>query len=116
MGSFIPVDRTKDYKESTKKKVAVDGAEIMLVKAGKKYYAVNNRCPHLNASLSRGKLEGTIITCPSHGSQFDVTTGQVVRWMKGYGSWSVVSDEFKRENALKTYNVKVEGDTILIEI
>jgi len=116
MGHFVEAGKTEDYKDDAKNKITVEGSEIMLAKAGEQYYAVSNRCPHLDASLSRGKLEGTIITCPSHGTQFDVTTGKVVRWLKGIGSWSVVSDEFKEKNALKTYNVKVEDDTIFVEI
>jgi nitrite reductase/ring-hydroxylating ferredoxin subunit len=116
MGHFVEVGKTKDYQDETKHKITVEGSEIMVAKAGGKYYAVSNRCPHLDASLARGKLEGTVITCPSHGTQFDVTTGKVVRWLKGIGSWSVVSDEFKEKNALKTYDVKVEDDSIFIEI
>ena len=116
MTHFTAAGEVTDYKNGDKKKVIIEGIEIMLVKTNGKYFAVSNRCPHLNASLSRGKLEGTVITCPSHGTQFDVTTGKVVRWLKGIGSWSVVSDEFKEKNALKTYNVKVENDTIDVEI
>ena len=116
MGHFVEADKTIDYKDGTRKKITVEGSEIMLVKINDKYFAVSNRCPHLDASLARGTLEGTVITCPSHGTQFDVTTGKVVRWLKGIGSWSVVSDEFKEKNALKTYNVKVEGDTMFVEI
>jgi 3-phenylpropionate/trans-cinnamate dioxygenase ferredoxin subunit len=116
MANFEAVGKTKDYTDGTKKKITVGGSDIMLVKTGEAYFAVSNRCPHLDASLSRGKLEGTIITCPSHGTQFDVTNGQVVRWLKGYGPLSSVSDEFKKEHALRTYNVKVEDDTIYVEI
>ena len=115
MGRFIEVGKTKDYKEGTKKKIKVADKEILLVKAGDNYYAVNNRCPHLDASLSHGKLEGSIITCPSHGSQFDLNDGQVVRWLKGFGPLSKVNDEFKKSHALQKYSVKVEDDTIFIE-
>lgn len=116
MVNFTEVGKTKDYKDGTKKKITVRGSDIMVVKTGNKYFAVSNRCPHLESSLARGKLEGTIITCPSHGSQFDVTNGQVIRWLKGYGTLSSVSDEFKKEHSLQTYNVKVEEDTIYVEI
>jgi nitrite reductase/ring-hydroxylating ferredoxin subunit len=40
---------------------------------------VANRCPHAGARLSDGELAGTVLTCPGHGSQFDVTTGERVR-------------------------------------
>jgi len=42
-------------------------------------YAVEDRCPHAGATLSEGTLDAATITCPRHGSQFDVCTGQRVR-------------------------------------
>ena len=42
-------------------------------------YAVEDRCPHAGARLSSGELEGAVVTCPGHGSQFDVRTGERVR-------------------------------------
>jgi nitrite reductase/ring-hydroxylating ferredoxin subunit len=41
--------------------------------------AVEDRCPHAGATLSEGELEGSIVTCPRHGSQFDVCTGERTR-------------------------------------
>ncbi|MFC2001881.1 Rieske (2Fe-2S) protein [Chloroflexota bacterium] len=116
MGSFAPAGKTSQFKDGTKKKVEIQGHEILIARVGDKYYATVNRCPHLNGDLSRGKLEGTTITCNSHGSRFDISDGHVVRWLKGYGTLSVVSEEFKLSRKLKTYAIKVEGDTILVEI
>ncbi len=45
----------------------------LLARVGDKYYAADNRCPHMGGKLSPGKLEGTVVTCPRHGSQFDLT-------------------------------------------
>ncbi len=42
-------------------------------------WAVADRCPHAGAVLSTGEVEGTVVTCPGHGSQFDVCTGDRVR-------------------------------------
>lgn len=42
-------------------------------------YAIEDVCPHAGAVLSDGELEGTVLTCPRHGSQFDVCTGTRVR-------------------------------------
>ncbi len=42
-------------------------------------YAVADRCPHAGATLSEGTLDAATITCPRHGSQFDVCTGERVR-------------------------------------
>jgi nitrite reductase/ring-hydroxylating ferredoxin subunit len=42
---------------------------------GGRLYAVADICPHAGAVLSEGDLEGPLLTCPLHGSQFDVRTG-----------------------------------------
>ena len=116
MGNFIEVDKVKEFKDGSKKRIAVQGKEVLLARIGDSYYAVGNLCTHLEGNLSRGKLEDTIITCPLHGTQFDLRDGRVVRWLQGYGQLSQVSEEFKSSRALQTYDVRVEGDTILIEI
>ena len=37
----------------------------------------SEKCSHLGGPLSEGKIEGTNIQCPWHGSQFDLATGAV---------------------------------------
>ena len=46
---------------------------------GSRFHACADRCPHAGGTLSEGELEHGVITCPRHGSQFDVSTGQRVR-------------------------------------
>jgi nitrite reductase/ring-hydroxylating ferredoxin subunit len=46
---------------------------------GSRFHACADRCPHAGAMLSEGELERGVVTCPRHGSQFDVTTGQRLR-------------------------------------
>ena len=85
MGKYVSVADTDELKDVNKKKLTVEGQEILLAKVDITYYAVANRCPHLGGSLAAGKLEGNIITCPLHGSQFDITDGKNIRWLKGSG-------------------------------
>lgn len=40
------------------------------------FYALDGICPHQGGPLGKGALAGAIVTCPWHGFQFDVTTGQ----------------------------------------
>src|SRR5262245_33578844 len=40
------------------------------------FYALDGICPHQGGPLGKGALTGCIVTCPWHGFQFDVTTGQ----------------------------------------
>lgn len=42
-------------------------------------HAVADRCPHAGALLSEGELDRRQVTCPRHGSQFDVCTGERLR-------------------------------------
>jgi nitrite reductase/ring-hydroxylating ferredoxin subunit len=41
-------------------------------------HAFDDICTHQQCALSEGDLDGTVIECPCHGSQFDVITGEVV--------------------------------------
>ena len=116
MGNFIEVGKTGEFEDGTKKKVLIQGHEILLVRVEDKYYATDNRCPHLGGDLSAGMLQGTVATCPRHGSQFDLRDGEVVRWLKGSGLFVAVAKALKPPKPLNTYNVKIEGDAILIEI
>ena len=57
----------------------VSGNRIAIASVGGAFYAFGDTCTHQGCSLAEGDLEGTIVTCPCHGSQFDVTTGKVLR-------------------------------------
>ncbi|MFD1659107.1 Rieske (2Fe-2S) protein [Streptomyces caeni] len=52
---------------------------LAVYRLGGRLYAVADRCPHAGAALSQGEVEGTVVTCPGHGSQFDLCTGERVR-------------------------------------
>ena len=116
MSSLVAAGKTSEFKDNTRKKLQIQGHEILLTRVGDSYYAVHNRCPHLGGDLSRGNLEGTVVTCPRHGSQFDLRDGEVVRWLKGAGLLSAVGKALKPPKPLNTYNIRLEGDTILIEV
>jgi 3-phenylpropionate/trans-cinnamate dioxygenase ferredoxin subunit len=115
MAKFIEVGKIEELKSGTMKMVMAEGREILLARVGDKYYATDNRCPHMKGDLSHGKLEGAVITCPRHGSQFDITNGQVVRWLKG-GLMSKLGGALKSSQTLAVHNVKVEDGKILLEV
>ena len=116
MGNYVEAGKTGEFEEGTRKKVSIQGHEILLARVGDRFYAADNLCPHMGGDLSAGKLEGTIITCPRHASRFDLRDGKVVRWLKGSGLISAVGKVLKSPKPLKTYDVKIEVDTILIKI
>lgn len=116
MVSFVEVAKVTELEDGTMRKVMVNGHEVLLAKVGESYYAANNRCPHMSGDLSRGKLEGTVVTCPRHSSQFDLKDGSVVRWLKGTGVLSKIGAALKSPRPLTTYRVSVEGDAVFVEI
>jgi len=113
MSKFTEIAKIEELKSGTMKRVIVGGREILLAKAGDNYYATDNRCPHRKGDLSQGKMEGTVVTCPVHGSQFDISNGLVVRWLKG-GLMSKVGKALKLSKDLPVYNVKVEDGKVLV--
>jgi 3-phenylpropionate/trans-cinnamate dioxygenase ferredoxin subunit len=115
MSKFVEVAKINELRSGAMKKVFAEGHEILLARVGDKYYATDNQCPHMKGDLSQGKLEGTIVTCPVHGSQFYISDGQVVRWLKG-GIMSKLGGALKMSKALKIYNVKVEDGRVLVEV
>jgi 3-phenylpropionate/trans-cinnamate dioxygenase ferredoxin subunit len=57
------------------KGVTIGGKDILITNVDGHYYAIGSKCPHAGGNLAKGKLEGKIVTCPRHGSKFDVSTG-----------------------------------------
>ena len=116
MAGLVQVGRTTDLEDGTMKELSVQGHEILPAKIGHSYYAADNRCPHMGGKLSRGKIKGTVVTCPRHGSQFDLKNGEVVCWLKGTGLLSKIGKALKQPQPLTTYSVTVEGDRVMIDI
>ena len=116
MTDSVEVGRTSELEDGAMKEVSVRDRAFLLARVGGSYYAADNRCPHMGGRLSKGKLVGTIVTCPLHGSQFDLRNGEVVRWLRGSGLVSRVGKILKSPRQLATYNVRVEDDRILVEM
>jgi 3-phenylpropionate/trans-cinnamate dioxygenase ferredoxin subunit len=116
MAEYIEVLKTGDLKDGQMKAVKASGRDILLAKVGGKFYATENICPHMGGKLAQGKLEGSVVTCPLHGSQFNLKDGSVVRWTNWPGVVVAVTKLMRRPRAIKTYPVKVEGDKVLVEV
>jgi len=116
VSEFVEVSKVGELEDGAMRAINVAGREVLLARSGDHYYAADNHCPHMGARLSRGSLQGTIVTCPRHGSQFDLNGGQVLRWLKGSGVILKLAKVFKPPKRLVTHHVKVEGDEVLVEI
>ncbi|MBI3746953.1 MAG: Rieske 2Fe-2S domain-containing protein [Chloroflexi bacterium] len=58
--------------------VRVGDAKVSLANVGGTFYAFDDTCTHQGCSLASGELSGTTVTCPCHGREFDVRSGEVL--------------------------------------
>jgi 3-phenylpropionate/trans-cinnamate dioxygenase ferredoxin subunit len=107
--AFVRVAATSDIPAGSMKKVSAGGEDILVANVGGAYSALANKCPHAGGSLAEGTLDGSIVTCPKHGAQFDVTSGKAV------GKAKVVVFRVTPKDA-KTYATRVEGSDILVDV
>jgi nitrite reductase/ring-hydroxylating ferredoxin subunit/uncharacterized membrane protein len=75
---FVPVLPESDLQEGILRKVDARGVPVLLLRRQGEIYAIAETCSHAGAPLSQGKLEGTVVTCPWHKSQFDLRSGNVI--------------------------------------
>jgi 3-phenylpropionate/trans-cinnamate dioxygenase ferredoxin subunit len=115
MGNLIQAGTVGELDDGSMKEVTFQGHNLLLARVKNKYYAADNRCPHMGGKLSQGKLEGTVVTCPRHGSQFDLRDGRVVRWLKG-GVSSMAGKLLKPPKPIATYPVKLDGNKVTLKI
>ena len=123
MTDYIEIGKTNNISQGIMTSVKAAGKDILIANVGGKYYAAEGHCPHMKGNLSKGKLNGTIVTCPLHGSQFDLKTGKTVRWIGSSGFMGMMGKLMsslgiaaKKEKPLTVYEVKVEGDRIMANI
>ena len=60
----------------TAKEAVVEGRIVALFNVDGQLQAIDGICAHQGGPLAKGKLTGSVVTCPWHGWQFDVTSGQ----------------------------------------
>ena len=116
MADFVTVGTVNELAPGTMKEITVEGVPVLLAKIGDKFYATQGRCPHMGGILAKGKLEGAVVTCPRHKSQFALTDGRVIRWMKGSGLVAAIGKTLKSPRGLKTYELKIENGNIQVKI
>lgn len=67
----IPVGQIREFQ--------VNGKPVAIANVGGKLFAINSVCLHHGGPLGEGDLQGSVVTCPWHGWQYDVTTGKLAQ-------------------------------------
>jgi nitrite reductase/ring-hydroxylating ferredoxin subunit len=76
--SYIPVARAGELAAGGLKEVDLGGRPVLLANVSGRYFAFSRQCPHEEADLKNGMLEGNRIRCPNHNYCFDLDTGDCV--------------------------------------
>jgi nitrite reductase/ring-hydroxylating ferredoxin subunit len=76
MTRWTPIARVDQCPPGNSLELVVEGRIIALFHVQGQFFALDGICPHQGGPLGRGELSERIVTCPWHGWQFDVCTGQ----------------------------------------
>ena len=110
------VARAADIPAGELKPCKAGGESILVFHLDDGFYATQSTCTHVFAPLNRGKLvDGHKLQCPFHRAQFDVRTGEVVRWAN-FPPGIQVLNVVRSEKALATYPVSEEDGELFVEL
>ena len=101
MSQWVRVAKVEEIPEGTGKELAAAGRVVALYHVEGAFYALDGVCPHAGGPLGEGVLEGSIVTCPWHGWQFDVASGR-----------HCLNANLQHA----TFPVRIEGDDIFVEL
>ncbi len=101
MGNLVKAMTVGELPEGEGRCVELNGTPVALFKVNGQFCAISNVCPHKGGPLGEGDLEGTVVTCPWHGWQFDVTTGV---------------SPINPKASVRRFTCKAEGPDLFVEI
>lgn len=78
MADFRTVARVSDIPEGRAKVVQINENLIAIFCHEGQYYAIDDTCPHMGASLADGHVEKGVVTCSWHAWRFRLADGT---WM-----------------------------------
>jgi 3-phenylpropionate/trans-cinnamate dioxygenase ferredoxin component len=99
---FVEVAKVEELTPGKMKGVTISSKDILIANIDGRLYAIGGKCTHAGGNLSKGEINGNIVTCPRHGSKFNVSTGKNV-------GGPAQKDE-------PMYQVKIEGNSIKVNI
>jgi nitrite reductase (NADH) small subunit len=102
MAKLLKIAKTKDVPLGQAAAFTIEGQKIALFNVEGTYHAIGDTCTHRGGPLSEGDVQGTRVTCPWHGADFDLKTGAVL------GP--------PAQKGVPSYKVVVEGDDIKVEV
>lgn len=97
----VLVGRADEIPEGERKIIEYEGLSIGVFHHKGEWYALSNKCLHRSGPVCTGLLEGDILSCPWHGYQYNVTTGQML---------------LDSETSLPSYPVEIRDGEVYIRV
>ena len=101
MAQFVKMATLEELPPGASKEVEHDGRIFALFNVDGVISAIDGLCPHQGGPLADGPLDGTLVTCPWHGWQFDVQTGR-----------STLNNRLRQP----TFEVRLEGRDVMVSV
>jgi len=101
MARWIPIAKVTDCPPGAGRELVAGDRIVALFNVDGAFYAMDGVCPHQGGPLGKGQLAGCILTCPWHGWQFDVRTGQ---------------HQLNPRLRQPAFAVRVEDDSVLVDV
>lgn len=103
MSEFITVAKVGAVPEGEGRAFSAEGKLIAVFLKGGEYFAIDDACPHMGASLAEGALDGHAVMCPWHAWRFCIQAGT---WL----------DNPTGKTRVRTYPVRIEADNIQVQL
>ena len=103
MDGFVTVAKVGEIPAGEGRAYTVNGRRVAVFFKEGSYYAIDDTCPHMGASLADGYLEDFGVLCPWHAWKFCVRTGT---WL----------DNPKSRTVAQPFEVQVDGDNICVRV
>ena len=96
---YVKVGKVGDFPPGRGRLVRARDRAVAVFRVGERWFALQDACPHMGASLADGELDGLRVTCRWHGWKFDLRDGQGDRreWARA-----------------RVHEIKIEGDDVLV--
>jgi nitrite reductase (NADH) small subunit/3-phenylpropionate/trans-cinnamate dioxygenase ferredoxin subunit len=99
VSDFETVGKVSDFEDGQGRAVPIEGRMVAVFRKGEEWFAIDDLCPHMGASLAEGYVEDDTVTCPWHAWRFCIKDG----------SW-----EDNPRVKVDCFEIKVEGDEVLV--
>jgi 3-phenylpropionate/trans-cinnamate dioxygenase ferredoxin subunit len=104
-----PVGSFTKLKQDKKWRVILKDTPYLVALIGNHVYAIPDQCPHQDASLFQGTIQGEVVTCPVHQAQFNLVNGDIDEVSK------MLYFDFGPEK-ITTYKAVIDGDQIYLDL